>query len=88
MKAEELIFDDCSEGQEVKELSKGSPDIWIAIFAAALIIKAIDLSDLSWFMISPQDGESVPVAYLKSYEESDCLNWVMACIEDELPLST
>lgn len=47
MQAEELILDDSGQRDEVEEFSQAFPNIGISIFAATLIVKAIDLSDLS-----------------------------------------
>lgn len=63
MEAKELIFDDGCEGKVVKEFSEAFPDIGVAVLAAAFIVKAIDLGDLSGLVISPQDGDSVFVPH-------------------------
>ena len=47
MEAEYLLFNDCSEREVVKEISEVLPDIGISIFPETLIVKSIDLSDLS-----------------------------------------
>ena len=41
MKAEDLVLDDSSQRQVVKELSELLPDIGVAVLAQALIVKAI-----------------------------------------------
>ena len=46
VQAKELILDDSSERDEVKEFGEAFPDIGVSIFAATLFVKAIDLSDL------------------------------------------
>ena len=55
MQAKELILDNSSEGKVIKELSKGLPDRWVSIFAATLVVEAVDLGDLPRFVVSSQD---------------------------------
>ena len=62
MKTEELIFNNSSQRKIIKEFCKTFPNIWISIFAAALVVETIDLSDLSRLMISSQYGDSVFVS--------------------------
>jgi len=81
MQTEKLIFDQGREWKVVKEFSEALPDIGVTIFAAAFVIEAIDLSNLSWFVISSKDGDSIFVAYLKSEEKSHCFNAVVACLK-------
>jgi len=52
MEAEKLVFYNCSQRQEVEEFCEAFPNVGIAIFAAAFIIKAVDLSYLPRFMVS------------------------------------
>ena len=47
MKAEYFLFNDCSEREVVKEISEVLPHIGISVLSETLIIKPIDLSNLS-----------------------------------------
>ena len=47
MKAEYFLFNDCSEREVVKEISEVLPYIGISILPETLIVKSIDLGDLS-----------------------------------------
>lgn len=64
MKTEKLILDNSSERKEIKQLSQALPNIWISIFTAALIVESINLCDLSGFMISSQNSDTVFVSNL------------------------
>lgn len=66
MEAEKLVFDYCGQGQKVKKLSQAFPDVGVTIFAAALIVKAINLSYLPGFMVSAQNGNPVFVSDFES----------------------
>jgi len=62
VKAEDLVGNDCSEGEVIKEVSEVLPHVRIAVLAEALVIEAIYLSNLSTLVISAQYGKS----FLKS----------------------
>lgn len=59
VKTEKLIFNNCSEGQEVEQFGETFPDIWVTVFPAAFVIESINLSDLSAFMVSSEDCDSI-----------------------------
>ena len=77
MQTEKLILDHCSQRDEVEEFSKALPYVGISIFTATLIVKAINLSDLSWLMVASQKGDSISISDFQGDEQSDCLNTVM-----------
>jgi hypothetical protein len=88
MEAEELVFHNSSEGQEVKEFGETFPDIGITIFAATLIIKAIDLCNLSGLMVASKKGDSIFEPHLQSQKKGYSLHAVVSWICFEVPLST
>ena len=47
MEAENLLLNDRSQGQVVKEISKILPHIGVAVFAEALVIETVNLGNLS-----------------------------------------
>lgn len=78
MQTEELILNHGCERKVVKKFGEALPDVRVAVFSGALVVEAIDLSDLSGLVISSEDGDSVFVADFKGEEESDCLDRVVA----------
>ena len=52
MQAKDLLLNEGSERQKVKEVSEELPDIGVAIFPEALVIETINLCDLTAFVIS------------------------------------
>lgn len=80
MQTEELILDNCSQGKVIEEFSEAFPDVGVAVFSTALIVKSIDLSDLSGLMISSEDGDSVFVSDFESEEEGDGLDGMVTYI--------
>lgn len=61
-----LVVDEGGEGKVIEEIGKVLPNICISIFAEALVIKAINLSDLTGFVVTTEDGDSLGVSYFKS----------------------
>ena len=47
MQAEDLIVDEGGEGKIVEKIREKFPDIGIAVFAKAFIVKSVDLRDLA-----------------------------------------
>jgi hypothetical protein len=80
MKAEDLAIDQGCEREVVEEIGEVFPDIGIPIFAEALVIEAIDLSDLTGFMVTTQNGNALWVADLKGDKESDGFNGIVTAI--------
>ena len=63
MKAENAVFNNSGEGQEIKERGEVLPDIGVSIFSQALVVKAVYLSDLLALVISSQNGDSLGVPH-------------------------
>ena len=56
MEAEDLVLDDCCQGQVIEEFRKLFPDIWVSVLPQALIVKTIYLRDLSALVVTSEDG--------------------------------
>ena len=80
MQTENLIFNDSSQGQVVEEVSQEFPNICVAILSHALVVKAINLSDLARFMVTSQNADSVSVANFEANEQRHSLNRVVASV--------
>ena len=66
MHTEDLIINKCCKWQEVHDLSAVAPHIYRAVFPQTLIIESINLSDLSAFVVTSDQGYVLRVAYLQS----------------------
>ena len=42
MQAEDLIFDDCSQGQVVEQIGVIAPDVGVSVLSQALVVETID----------------------------------------------
>jgi len=59
MQAENLVFNNCGKRKEIKKISVVFPNIGISVLSEALVIEAIDLSNLSGLMVASKDGNPV-----------------------------
>lgn len=83
METEYLAFNHCSQGQIIEELGELFPDVRIPVFPEAFIVETISillslwclhLGDLSAFVVSSENGESVSIADLECYQQGDSLD--------------
>lgn len=56
MKAENSVVNNCSEWQVIEELGEVDPNIWVSIFAQALVVESVNLSDLTHFVVTSQNS--------------------------------
>ena len=47
VEAEDLVLDDCCERQQVKQVSEVLPNVGISVLPEALVVKAVNLCNLS-----------------------------------------
>lgn len=74
MEREDLILNNSSEREIVKEVGEVFPHISIAVFPQTLVIEAVDLSDLATFVVSSEDGDTVRKAHFQRDQETDSLD--------------
>ena len=69
--------------QEAKSKQVGEvfPDVGVAVFAQALVVKSIDLRDLAGLVISSKDGDTLGVTDLKANKESNRLDGVVTTVD-------
>ena len=63
MKAEDLVVDEGGEGKVIEEVGEVLPNICIPVFSEALVVEAVNLSDLTRFVVTTEDGDSLRVSY-------------------------
>ena len=69
-----------AKSEIVKDLSARSPYIRGVVLLHAFVVKAVDLGDLSRFVIASDEGHSVGMADLEGEEEEEGLHGVEASI--------
>jgi hypothetical protein len=80
VEAEDLIVDQGGKGEEIEEVGEVFPNVRIAIFPKALIVKAIDLCNLTRFVVATEDCNALGVSDFESNEESNCLYGIITSI--------
>ncbi len=58
VQAEDLIVDQGGEREVIEEVGEVFPNVRIAVFSQAFVVEAVDLGDLSGFVVSTEDGDS------------------------------
>ena len=66
MNAEDFAIDNGAEDEEVEDLTAGFPDGGVAIFLLAFFVEAVDLGDLSGFVVAADKGDAVRISRLLS----------------------
>lgn len=74
VKTENLVFDESSEGKVVEKVGEVFPHVGIAVFAETFVIESVDLCDLSGFVVSTEDGNTLRVTDLQRDQKGHCLN--------------
>ena len=80
MQAENLVVDQGSERKIVEEVGEVLPDIGVAVFSQAFVVEAIDLRDLSGFVVAAENRDSLRIADLEGDEEGYGLDGIVATI--------
>ena len=65
MNTENFAVDECSENEEVKDLSASFPDRGIPVFLLAFFIESIDLGDLAGLMVAANKCDTIRPAAVK-----------------------
>lgn len=52
MDTEDFAVDNGGEGEEIKDLTAGLPDAGVAVFGLAFFVEAVDLGDLTGFVVA------------------------------------
>ena len=73
MQTKHFIFNDCSQREQVEQISEVLPHVSISVLPQALVIEAIDLGDLSRFMIASENGHSFPESNLIAHQQGHSL---------------
>jgi len=81
VKAEDLVVDQGGQGEVVEQVGKVFPDIGVAIFPQALIVKPVDLSNLAGFVVATENGNALGVSDFEGDEQRDGLDGVVTSID-------
>lgn len=66
VKTEDLIVDEGGEGEVIEKIGEILPNTCVSVFSETLVVEAINLSDLTGFVVTTEDSNSLGVSYFKS----------------------
>lgn len=73
---------DRTKRQIVEDLTTISPYVSWAIFPLALVIEAVDLGDLPWFVVSADESDALWIANLVRQKEEEGFHGVEATVNE------
>jgi len=74
MNTEYLVINNSRKGQKIKYFGAITPHINWAILSEAFVIKAVNLGNLSWFVVASDKGDSISISYFKRQQQKECLH--------------
>lgn len=80
--AENLVINDCSQCQIVEDLSAVAPNINRTVLSKALIVKAVDLGDLTRLVVSSDEGNSLGVSHFEGKEQQERFNGRITSVDE------
>lgn len=80
MHCEDLLIDDCSNGQAVEAVSKCLPQLDV-VSTLALVVEAVDAIDTGTLVVASQDEEVLGVFDLVCQEQANGLERLLASID-------
>lgn len=80
MQTEDLAINQCGQWQIIKQIREEFPNVSVAIFAQAFIVKSINLGDLTRLVVTAQNGDSFAVAHLERHQQRNCFNRIVSTI--------
>ena len=74
MNTEDLAINNSANRKVIKHFSAVFPRVRVAIFSVDFIIEPIDCSNLSGFVVSSEEGDSIWVLYLEAKKVLECFH--------------
>lgn len=81
MEREDLVFNNCGEGQILKNLCEKFPYRFCSILPHALVIEPIVSIDLAVFVIASEEGDAVSVLDFEDKHVQESLDTMVAAID-------
>jgi hypothetical protein len=81
MHAEDFVVNNRSQGKVIKNVCAVPPDVCGTILPQALIVKAVDLCNLSRLMVAPNKRNSFGIPDFKSQQKQEGFNAVVSSVD-------
>jgi len=81
MQTEYTIGNNGRHWKVIKGVSEMFPHVGVSVLSKALVVKAIDLSNLATFVVSPEDRNTVSVSDFQSNEQRHCFQRVISSVD-------
>jgi len=81
METENLVLDECCERKVIEEVGEVLPDVLIAVFAHALLVETVNLSDGPTFVVSAEQSDAGWVPYLQGDHQRHCFDAVVTAVD-------
>ena len=82
MDAENFVVNDGSEGKVVEDFGAVAPDVDRAVFAEALVVESVDLSDLTRLVIASDQSDTLRVTNFQGEQKKERLDRIVATIDE------
>lgn len=76
-----LVIDQSGQGEIIKQIRKELPDVGVSVLSQTLVVKTVNLGDLTRLVVSSEDGHSVPISELERDEQRDRLDRVVSSVD-------
>lgn len=76
-----LVVNQSGQWKVIEKIGKVFPHICVAVLSEALVVKAIDLGNLSGLVVATQDGNAVTVSHLEGDEQRHGLDRVVSTVD-------
>lgn len=80
--AEDLLLDDGADGEVVEDVGAVAPNVDGAVLAEALVVEAVNLSDLAGFVVTSNKTDAGRILDLEEEKEKEGLDGVVAAIDE------
>lgn len=81
VETEDLVVDERGKRQVVEQVCKVFPNVGVAVLAEALVVEAVDLSNLTGLVVTTEDRDALRVSDLECHQKSHRLDRKVATVD-------
>ena len=82
MNAKHTTIHDGTQSEIIEYLTAPSPDVIASVLPLTLVVEAVDLCDLSRFVVPADEGDSFWVANFESEQEEERFDGVKTAVDE------